>query len=182
MELALAMSLDSAQVAMRVAVVALSITGSGLVGLANTEDFVGEAMIPVKGDKWTYGYGTTTGVRKGDRITPPRALVRLLYEVDNVYGEGIKKCIKVPLFQHEYDAYIRLTYNIGVGAFCRKAKPGDPPNLIDLINAERYAEACERIDAFKYGPGRVIYPGLVKRRSEERAICEGKKVAGQPKP
>jgi lysozyme len=63
---------------------------------------------------------------------------------------------------------------VGVPTFCRKAQPGKPPNLIDLINAERYADACARIEAFKYGPGRKVLTGLVKRRAEERAICEGK--------
>jgi lysozyme len=79
------------------------------------------------------------------------------------------------LYQYEYEAYVSLAYNIGVAAFCRKAKPGSPPHLIDLINAEKYAEACQRIEAFKYGPGRKVLPGLVKRRAEERAICEGKR-------
>lgn len=177
------MSLESAQVAARMAVAALVVTGSTIGGLAIDEKFVAEAHIPVKGDKWTYGYGSTTGVKKGDRITPERALIRLLDEVENVYAEGIKQCIKVPLYQHEYDAYLRLSYNIGVPTFCRKAKP-DPitgkiePNLIDLINAQRYAEACARIEAFNKGPGRVVYPGLVKRRAEERAICEGKNKNG----
>jgi lysozyme len=44
-----------------------------------------------------------------------------------------------------------------------------------LINSGHYAEACARIEAFKYGPGRKVLPGLVKRRAEERAICEGRK-------
>jgi lysozyme len=178
MELILSMALESTQVATRMAVAMLVITGSTLGGLALDEKYVGEAYIPVKGDVYTIGYGTTKGVKKGDRITPERALIRLLDEVENVYGEGIKKCIKVPLYQREYDAYLRLSYNVGVPTFCRTAKPGQPPNLIDLINAQRYDEACVRIDAFNKGPdgrgGKKVLAGLVKRRAEERAICEGK--------
>ena len=174
MELVLAMSLETAQVAFRVAVATIAITGSTVVGLALDEKYVGEAMIPVKGDKWTNGYGTTTGVKKGDKTTPERALVRLMGDLEDIYAAGIRKCVTVPLYQHEFQAYLRLTYNVGVPTFCRKAKPGEPPNLIDLINSKRYAEACVRIEAFKYGPGRVVYPGLVKRRAEERKICEGR--------
>jgi lysozyme len=179
MELVLAMSLETAQVAFRVAVATIAITGSTVVGLALDEKYVGEAMIPVKGDKWTNGYGTTTGVKKGDKTTPERALVRLMGDLEDIYAAGIRKCVTVPLYPHEFQAYLRLTYNVGVPTFCRKAKP-DPvtgkiePNLIDLINTKRYAEACQRIEAFKYGPGRVVYPGLVKRRAEERRICEGR--------
>jgi lysozyme len=180
------MSLESAQVAMRVAVLSLGITGAGLAGLALDEKYVGEAMIPVKGDKWTKGYGMTTGVKKGDRTTPERALMDLLNQVENVYGRGIKGCIKVPLHQWEYDGFLRLAYNVGVPTFCRKAPPGEPPYLIDLINAGRYSEACARIEAFNHGPSpgvdkkgeRIKGPvlkGLVKRRAEERAICEGKR-------
>ena len=183
MDLILAMSLESAQVAGRMAVAVLIVSGSTIGGLALDEKFAPTAYIPVPGDVWTVGYGSTKGVKKGDSITSERALIRLLDEVENVYGEGIKKCIKVPLYQHEYDAYLRLAYNIGVGAFCDKAEPGKPPNLIDLINAQRYTEACKRIEAFngkyiidKEGKRvKVILPGLVKRRAEERAVCEGKR-------
>lgn len=163
------------QVRSTVAVMVLA--ASTLVGIALNENYKGEAYIPVKGDVPTIGFGTTQGVKMGDKTTPARSLVRLLDEVEGVYAAGVKQCVTAPLFQYEYEAYVSLAYNIGVGAFCRKAKPGSPPNLIDLINTERYAEACERIEAFKYGPGRKVLPGLVKRRAEERKVCEGKKFA-----
>jgi len=154
---------------------ALLLSMSLLAGIATHEGFRSNAYIPVKGDVPTIGFGFTTGVKMGDKITPERALVRLLNEVEGTYAAGVRKCVTVPLFQHEYEAYTSLAYNIGVTAFCRKAGPGKPPNLIDLINAQRYEEACERINAFKYGPGKKILPGLVKRRAEESALCKGKK-------
>lgn len=175
MNLILAMSLESAQVAARMSVSVLMVSGSLLASLAGTEGYRETAYVPVKGDVYTIGFGSTSGVKKGDRITPERALIRFLDEIENVYADGVKKCVKVALYQHEYEAYVRLAYNIGVPAFCRSAGPGKPPNLIDLINAERYAEACQRIEAFNKGPGRKVMPGLVKRRAEERRICEGKR-------
>ena len=161
------------QVRSTIAVMVLA--ASTLVGIALHEDYKEEAYIPAPGDVPTIGFGTTAGVRMGDRTTPTRSLVRLLDEVEGVYAAGVKKCVTAPLYQHEYEAYVSLAYNIGIGTFCKKAKPGKPPNLIDLINGGQYAEACKRIEAFKYGPGRKVLPGLVKRRAEERAICEGKK-------
>jgi lysozyme len=153
------------------------LAASTLVGIALHEGYQDEAYIPAPGDVPTIGFGTTQGVKMGDRTTPARSLVRLLDEVEGIYAAGVKKCVTAPLFQYEYEAYVSLAYNIGVGAFCRKAEPGKAPNLIDLINSGKYAEACERIEAFKYGPGRKVLPGLVKRRAEERAVCEGKKAS-----
>ena len=34
------------------------------------------------------------------------------------YEGSIKACVKVPLYQRDYDAYTSLSYNIGTGAFC----------------------------------------------------------------
>jgi lysozyme len=160
----------------RSAVALLVLAASTLVGIAVHEGYKDEAYIPVRGDVPTIGFGTTAGVKMGDKTTPERSLVRLLDEIEGVYAAGVRRCVAVPLYQHEYEAYVSLAYNIGVGAFCRKALPGKPPNLIDLINAGRYREACVRIEAFKYGPGKKILPGLVKRRAEERALCEGRRT------
>lgn len=160
----------------RSAVALLVLAASTLVGIAVHEGYREEAYIPVPGDVPTIGFGTTAGVRVGDKTTPVRSLVRLLDEIDGVYAAGVKRCVTVPLYQHEYEAFVSLAYNVGVPTFCRKALPGKPPNLIDLINAGRYEEACARIEAFKYGPGRKILPGLIRRRAEERALCEGRQA------
>lgn len=160
----------------RSAVALLVLAASTLVGIAVHEGYREEAYIPVAGDVPTIGFGTTAGVRMGDKTTPVRSLVRLLDEIDGVYAAGVKRCVTVPLYQHEYEAFVSLAYNVGVPTFCRKALPGKPPNLIDLINAGRYEEACARIEAFKYGPGRKILPGLIRRRAEERALCEGRQA------
>lgn len=103
---------------------------------------------------------------------------RLMDEVDSVYAQGVRRCVLVPLTDYEFGAYVSLAYNIGVPTFCRKARKGKPPNLIDLINSKQYKAACRRIEAFVYGPdgrgGKKVLRGLVKRRAEERRICEGK--------
>ena len=157
----------------RSAVSVLVLAASTLVGIAAHEGYKDEAYIPVPGDVPTIGFGSTDGVKMGDKTTPARSLVRLLDELEGVYAQGVKQCVTVPLHQYEYEAFVRLAYNVGVPTFCRKAKPGKPDNLIDLINKGKYAEACERIEAFNKSGGK-IYPGLVKRRAEERKICEGR--------
>jgi lysozyme len=149
----------------RLAAAALTLSAAGLVHIALQEGYTDSAVIPVKGDVPTIGFGTTEGVRMGDRTTPPKALARALTDVSKFEG-ALKRCVKVPLHQYEYDAYVSLAYNIGVTAFCNST-------LVRELNAEHYAEACEQIskwDKFKGKPLR----GLTIRRAHEREMCEGK--------
>lgn len=173
----------SGLVAVRMAVGSLALLASTYAGIAGFEGFRDTAYIPVKGDVPTIGYGSTAGVKMGDRITPDRAMHRLREEVDSIYAQGVRHCVLVPLTEYEFGAYVSLAYSVGAPTFCRKARPGKPPNLIDLINAKRYAAACRRIEAFVYGPdgrgGKKVLRGLVNRRAEERAICEGRRIAPQ---
>ncbi|ACO74987.1 Lysozyme [Laribacter hongkongensis HLHK9] len=101
----------------------------------------------------------------GDRITSPKALARALTDVQKFEG-ALKQCVRVPLHQHEYDAFVSLAYNIGSGAFCSST-------LVQKLNAGDYAGACAEIDRWTYAGG-IRLPGLVKRRAEERARCEGR--------
>ena len=157
----------------RSAVSVLVLAASTLVGIAAHEGYKDEAYIPVPGDVPTIGFGSTKGVKIGDKTTPVRSMMRLLDEIDSVYAQGVRNCVKVPLYPHEFGAFVSLAYNVGVPTFCQKTKPGKPDNLIDLINKGKYSEACERIEAFNKSGGKV-YAGLVKRRAEERKICEGR--------
>jgi lysozyme len=142
------------------------LAASTLVGIAVHEGYREEAYIPVPGDVPTIGFGSTAGVRMGDKTTPTRSLVRLLEEVDSVYAQGVRRCITAPMFQHEFAASVSLAYNIGVNAFCGST-------VAKRFNAEDYAGACAAFDMWNKQGGRVL-PGLVKRRAEERAICEGR--------
>ena len=162
----------------RTAVTALVVTAAALMGIAGYEDYRGAAYLD-SGKVPTLGYGATQGVKMGDTTTPARALIRLHADASE-HARAIGRCIKAPLYQYEFDAYLSLAFNIGAGAFCRGAAPDQPPTLIDLINAERYAEACARIAQFdKYrnpNTGRLeALPGLTKRRLSEQRTCMGAK-------
>lgn len=186
LQLIMAIDIENLPPKTRAAVAAMAIFASTMTTIGIYEGFKPAAYIPVPGDPPTIGFGSTRHedgrpVKMGDKVTPEKALRMLNVELEGKVATPLKKCITAPLYDYEWAAYITLAYNIGVGAFCNKAKPGQPPNLIDLINAGKYAEACKRIDAFngkyitKNGERvRVVIPGLVKRRANERAICEGK--------
>ena len=148
----------------RKAIAGLSLSAAALVGLLVQEGYRERAYTPVPGDVVTIGFGTTGGVKPGDTTTPERALVRSLADVQKFDG-ALKQCVTVPLHQHEYDAYLQLSYNIGSGAFCRST-------LVRKLNAGDYAGACQQIlvwDKFKGQPLR----GLTLRRQREYAECMG---------
>ena len=142
----------------------LVLTASVLVSIAVDEGFVGNAYTPVKGDVPTIGFGTTEGVKVGDKITPERALVRLLSDADK-FTQAVKKCAPVPMYQYEFDAYVSLTYNIGSGAFCNST-------LVKKLKVYDYEGACKEIlrwDKFKGQP----LKGLTLRRQREYQLCIG---------
>jgi lysozyme len=148
----------------RTTVGALILSASTLVGIAGYESFKPVAYVPVAGDVPTIGYGETHGVHMGDRITPDRALVQLLSSAQS-HADGIRKCIKVPMYQYEFDAAASISYNIGVGAFCNST-------MVKKLNAGDYQGFCDGFLAWNKSGGRV-YPGLTKRREAERKTCLG---------
>ena len=173
----------------RTAVAALGLSAAALVGLVLHEGYRDRAIIPVKGDVPTLGFGSTTRsdgspVRMGDTTTPVKALQRKLVDVQRFEG-ALKKCIKVPLHQHEYDAYVNLAYNIGPGksgvadGFC-EAKRGGPSTLVMRLNASDYVGACDAIlmwsrvgDVDCSAPGNKSCSGLWERRQRLHRQCLG---------
>ena len=148
----------------RRALAALSLSGMGLVAIVMNEGYNSTAYIPVKGDVPTIGFGTTKGVKLGDRTTPQNALKRALTDL-NQFECALKQCVKVPLTQGEYDAYISLSYNIGSFAFCNST-------LVKRLNAGRYEDACTEILQWNRFKGQKL-AGLTKRRTEEYHLCLG---------
>lgn len=149
----------------RLGVGVLTLSAAGFVGIALHENYTDKAIIPVPGDVPTLGFGSTEGVRMGDRTTPSAALARALQDASKYEG-ALKKCVRAPLHQHEYDAFVSLAYNIGPGAFCSST-------LVRKLNAGDYAGACKEISRWVYANGKSL-AGLINRRAKERAQCEGR--------
>lgn len=148
----------------RIAIGALALSATTLVGIALHEGFEPKAYIPVAGDVPTIGFGTTDSVKMGDTITVERALVKLLQDA-NKFERAVKRCAPVPMHNYEFAAFVSLAYNIGEGAFCRST-------LVKKLNAQDYDGACQEIlkwDRFKGKP----LTGLTKRRQEEYQQCIG---------
>ena len=149
----------------RIMLAALSFSPAALVALPLHAGSPARPLLPLPGPLPTIGFGTTAGVKMGDRITPPVALGRALQDITKFEG-AIKQCVRVPLHQYEYDAYVSVAYNIGAGAFCNST-------LVRKLNAGDYAGACAQISVWNKAGGRVVQ-GLVNRREKERAQCENR--------
>ena len=147
----------------RLGIASLVVSAAALVGIATHEGYRGEAYRDAVGVP-TIGFGETAGVKMGDKTTPGRSLVQLLGST-NRHADAIRKCIVVPLYQYEFDAYVSLSYNIGPGAFCQST-------LVKKLNAGDYAGACEEIKRWNRAGGKVL-PGLTKRREQEYRLCKG---------
>jgi lysozyme len=177
-----------AQIKTRSAVAVLALSAAGFVGIISHEGYTERAVIPVPGDVPTIGLGSTvhedgSPVQMGETITPPKA-IRL--SVAHIAKDEVqlRKCFfgDSKLYQHEWDAYVSLGYNIGFGAVCRSSIPAK-------VRAEQYEAACLTIGDFVCGPatnatraklGEKCYRkdkamrvlrGLENRRKEEVALC-----------
>lgn len=171
----------------KIAIISLAFSAAGLIGLATDESYTDVAIIPTKGDVWTYGFGSTTRpdgspVRQGDRTNPVEALQRKAKDLEKFEG-AIKSCVRVPLSQVEYDLYTNLAYNIGPGkdgvkdGFCWSRR-GGYSTLVRRLNAGDYIGACDAILMWKrVGAqdcsirGNRICSGVWERRLRAHARC-----------
>lgn len=156
----------------RIAMTALTLSAAGFVGILSREGYTDRAVIPVPGDVPTYGFGTTEGVKMGDRTTPVQAVQRALTDASK-YEETLRRCVRVPLHQAEYDVYVDLSYNIGPSAFCSST-------IVRRLNAGDYRGACDAILMWKQfngfdcsTPGNRICFGLWRDRLRSHQQCVG---------
>lgn len=113
---------------------------------------------------WTIGYGHTGNVHQGMTVTKEEAEELLLADVGWA-EEVVRTYVKVPLAQHEFDALVSFTFNVGGTAF-------KDSTMAKLLNMDRRSEAAEEFRRWTKANGKVL-PVLVARRKQERALFEG---------
>jgi lysozyme len=118
------------------------------------------------GAPWTVCFGHTgPDVVRGRQYT--RAECEALLRQDMLVANShVRRCVGRTMPTGVEAALTSLTFNVGPVAVCRKtighhARNGDWP------------ATCAELDKWKYAGGRV-YRGLVLRRADERAVCEGR--------
>ncbi len=110
----------------------------------------------------TICFGITAGVQLGDTKTVIECQA-LLTDGIVEYGLAVSNLTTVPLSHEEQAAYTSFTYNVGVHAF-------ETSTLLRYLNAGDRAAACNQLPRWVYAKGMKL-PGLVNRRTEERALC-----------
>lgn len=149
---------------MRKSAIGLAASAALVASLAGYEGYREHAYLDAVGVP-TVGFGATAGVRMGDRTDPVRAVQRLAADADAHAREAGRCMGEVPLYQHEFDAYASLAYNIGAPAFCGstlvKRLKSSPPD---------YPGACRELLRWVHADGKRL-PGLVKRRADEYRLC-----------
>lgn len=113
------------------------------------------------GAPWTIGYGTTKGVKKGMVVTQAQAEA-LLREDVKAFEEAVRKAVKVPLTQNQFDALVSFTYNVGPSNMSSST-------LIKLVNLKEYKSAAEQFLRWNKAAGKVM-AGLTRRRQAERKL------------
>lgn len=172
---------------LRIGVAGLVLSATGLVYIAQREGYREDAYPdPALGTKVpTIGYGTTGGVKMGDKITPDRALIRLHADASEK-EVALRRCLgDVKLLQREWDAYVGLAYNTGVTPVCFNNERSGPSTIKQRLLAGDYPGACNAILLYdRAGPvnkpsDRCSHPdnrtcrGVWKDRKALRAMCLG---------
>jgi len=122
--------------------------------------------IPTLGYGSTYNYDAKRKVKLGDSITVEKAIEWLRKETKTIAPQ-IKALVKVPINQNQLDSLTSFVYNVGIGAF-------KSSTLLRLLNSGApKSEVAAQFDRWNKGTvngQKVILPGLVRRRSEEKAL------------
>lgn len=115
---------------------------------------------------WTIGWGNTgvslidgSPITEGTVWTRKRAEEELRLMVVR-HEAVVKKLVKVPLTQNQFDALVSLSYNLGL----HKAQ-----SLLRALNQGDYEKAADSFALYNKAGGRV-YRGLARRRSAESAL------------
>jgi GH24 family phage-related lysozyme (muramidase) len=118
---------------------------------------------------WTIGYGTTYTakgpVRQGDRITESEAENLLMGDV-RLFEQRVRDNVIVQMTQHQFDALVSFTYNVGSGALAGST-------LLRKLNKLDIGGAADEFLRWNKADGKVI-DGLTKRRKAERAMFLGR--------
>ena len=135
----------------------------GIALIVEFEGYRGEAYLCPAG-VWTIGYGSTKGVKPGDRITMYEAKERLKVELVE-YEQAVLSSLKDPNI-NEFSACVVLAYNIGIAGF----KGSTVVKAHNRGDKEAAARAFNLWNKATIGGVKKTLPGLTRRRMAEAAL------------
>ena len=110
---------------------------------------------------WTIGYGHTGTAKPGQKITEAQA-EQLLRQDVGWAQDAVRKNVKVPLTQGQFDALVSFTFNLGAGALGRST-------LLKKLNAGNYDAVPGELARWNKNDGKVM-AGLTNRRAAEAGL------------
>lgn len=116
---------------------------------------------------WTIGWGHTSGVKEGNKITVGQAELFLTSDLIP-FENAINRLVKVTITQNQFDALICLIFNIGITAFTNST-------LLKKLNAGDYAGASNQFLVWnKITLNGIKKPslGLTQRRQSEKELFD----------
>lgn len=120
----------------------------------------------------TIGYGHTSNVKPDMAISEQEAEEILRRDV-SLFEKAVNDLVTVPLNQNQFDALVSFAFNLGRGALQRST-------LLSKLNARDYGGAAAEFDRWINAGGKP-WPGLVRRRKEERELFESPVMPDAPK-
>jgi len=99
-----------------------------------------------------------------DGISENEGLSLLRKDIE-VAESVIKRCVQVPLRQHQFDALVSFVFNVGEPAFTGST-------LLRRLNKGEWAQVPGEFQRWTYAGGKVM-PGLLKRRRLEADLFGG---------
>lgn len=160
----------------RIAVAALTLSMAGFVAIIGSEGYTDRAVIPVKNDRPTVGFGSTfhengTAVEMGDTTTPTRALIKAAAHISKEENAFRASLPNVMLHQAEYDLYMDWVYQYGTGAWQKSS-------MRRHLLAGDYAAACNALLLYKFSggfdcskPGNKVCAGVWDRQLKRYQKC-----------
>lgn len=135
----------------RLAVVMLSLSAVGFGGITAYEYFTSNAIIPIPGDRPTFGFGSTvkedgSPVKPTDTITPSRA-VKLAISHIGKDEAVLRQCITSPMNQDEWDVLVDFSYWFGPYGTCKT-------DVVKYINQGKYHDSCAAYLRYRKAAGK----------------------------
>jgi lysozyme len=148
------------------------LSNSGLAEICSYEAWAPKPYLDSGGVK-TWLFGATSSDIKNLKLIPWTQEATIDYGLDMLrkhvqkYVDAVNGELNVDVKQHEFDALVSITYNIGTGDTVHDKGGMAGSTFIDLVNAKRPAsEVVAAMKRFKYDNGKIIQ-GLINRRKKE---------------
>lgn len=119
----------------------------------------------------TFCYGQTGKDAVVGKRYPRELCDELLSEEGYKYWEAVDSAVKSEMTPWQWAALTLYSYNMGVGAL-------KSSTMLAIANQGRWVDACHELPKWnraRKGAGgpKIVWPGLVKRRTVEMFLCLG---------